>query len=120
MNAAAPPVSRTSAEASAHCRKQYLDLMQNCLLGLIYRDPAQDSWSRGFDLQKRILGREHERQIFLTCRFGRGGTALDEIFRTPRAVDSMNVVLTKRELTPAERENALAWQRGAMKSEVRL
>ncbi len=48
----------------------------------------------------------------------RGGMARDELFRTPRAVDSMNVVLTKRALTLAERDNALAWQRGAVKSEV--
>jgi hypothetical protein len=50
----------------------------------------------------------------------RSGTAADEIFRTPRAVDSMNVVLTKRELTQAERDNALAWQRGEMKTKVKL
>lgn len=58
MNAVAPPVSPTSAEASADCRKLYLDLMQSCLLGLIYRDPAQDPWSSGFDLKKRMLGRD--------------------------------------------------------------
>ncbi len=50
----------------------------------------------------------------------RSGMARDEMFRTPRAVDSMDVVLTKRELTPAERDNALAWQRGAMKTQVKL
>jgi O-methyltransferase/8-demethyl-8-(2,3-dimethoxy-alpha-L-rhamnosyl)tetracenomycin-C 4'-O-methyltransferase len=54
VNAVAPPVSRTSAD----CRKLYLDLMQGCLLGLIYRDPAQDPWSSGFDLDKRMLGRD--------------------------------------------------------------
>jgi hypothetical protein len=50
----------------------------------------------------------------------RSGKAADEIFRTPRAVDSMNVVLTKRELTQAERDNALAWQRGAMTTAIKL
>ncbi len=54
MNAVAPPVSRTSADT----RKLYLDLMQRCLLGLVYRDPAQDPWSSGFDLDKRMLGRD--------------------------------------------------------------
>ena len=42
----------------------------------------------------------------------------DELFRTPRAVDSMNVVLTKRALTPQERDNALGWQRGAANGEA--
>jgi len=50
----------------------------------------------------------------------RSGMARDEILRTPRAVDSMDVVLTKRELTPAERDNAFAWQRGEMKTRVNV
>lgn len=50
----------------------------------------------------------------------RSGMARDELFRTPRAVDSMDVVLTKRELTQIERDNALAWQRGEMKTGVKL
>jgi hypothetical protein len=37
----------------------YLDLIENCLLGLIYEDPAQDPWStKTFDPQKRALGRD--------------------------------------------------------------
>jgi len=37
----------------------YLDLMENCLLGLIYEDPPQDPWSEaGFDRQKRLLGQD--------------------------------------------------------------
>ena len=39
--------------------KLYLDLMENCLLGLIYEDPAQDPWSGGaFDREQRLLGRD--------------------------------------------------------------
>ncbi|WP_156992332.1 class I SAM-dependent methyltransferase [Paraburkholderia oxyphila] len=40
----------------------------------------------------------------------------EEIFRTPRAVDDMQVVLVKRMLTEPEREHALAWQRGALRT----
>ena len=44
--------------ASIH-RERYLALMQDCLLGLIYEDPAQDPWSGGgFDRQARMLGRD--------------------------------------------------------------
>jgi len=40
-------------------RQLYLDLMQRCLLGLIYRDPPQDKWSGdSFDINKRMLGRD--------------------------------------------------------------
>ncbi len=40
-------------------RSRYLDLMERCLLGLLYEDPAQDPWSgASFDLDKRILGRD--------------------------------------------------------------
>lgn len=41
------------------------------------------------------------------------GMANDEIFRTARAVDSMQVTLTKRLLTEQEKERALDWQRGS-------
>lgn len=41
------------------CRQRYLDLMQRCLLGLIYQDPSQDPWTAGrFDLNARLLGRD--------------------------------------------------------------
>ncbi len=40
-------------------RRRYIDLMQRCLLGLIYEDPAQDPWSGGkFDLDNRLRGRD--------------------------------------------------------------
>lgn len=45
------------------------------------------------------------------------GMANDEVFRTPRAVDSMQVVLTKRLLTDQEKEQALAWQRGSQSAQ---
>jgi len=51
-------VASAAARTPTVCRKLYLDLMQRCLLGLIYRDPAQDPWSSGFDLNKRMLGRD--------------------------------------------------------------
>lgn len=41
------------------------------------------------------------------------GIGIDEICRTPRAVDSMQVLLTKRALTDAEREQATQWLAGA-------
>ncbi|MEP6939576.1 MAG: hypothetical protein ABI846_07415 [Rudaea sp.] len=41
------------------------------------------------------------------------GVAHDEVFRTPRAVDEMQVVLVKRLLTAAESENTRKAQRGA-------
>jgi predicted SAM-dependent methyltransferase len=41
------------------------------------------------------------------------GMANEEIFRTPRAVDSMQVILTKRLLNDQEKEYALAWQKGS-------
>lgn len=44
------------------------------------------------------------------------GTANEEIFRTPRAVDSMQVVLTKRATTQQEREQNIAWHSGAMRT----
>jgi hypothetical protein len=37
-------------------RQLYLELMQKCLLGLIYQDPPQDSES--FDLSRRLVGRD--------------------------------------------------------------
>ncbi len=38
-------------------RDLYIDLMQRCLLGLIYEDPAQDPWSQPvFDVAKRARG----------------------------------------------------------------
>ncbi|MFT3791748.1 MAG: hypothetical protein QM741_11895 [Rudaea sp.] len=40
------------------------------------------------------------------------GTAGDELFRVPRAVDEMQVVLVKRLLSEAERQQALAYQAG--------
>ena len=37
----------------------YLDLLESCLLGLIYEDPAQDPWSaKVFDSKTRKLGRD--------------------------------------------------------------
>jgi len=40
-------------------RQLYIELMQRCLLGLVYEDPAQDPWSNGgFDINKRLLGRD--------------------------------------------------------------
>lgn len=44
------------------------------------------------------------------------GVPDEEIFRTPRAVDDMQVVLVKRLLTEPERERALAWHRGALRA----
>ncbi|MDR3096744.1 MAG: hypothetical protein LBV73_06685 [Paraburkholderia sp.] len=44
------------------------------------------------------------------------GVPDEEIYRTPRAVDSMQAVLVKRMLTEPERERALAWQRGTSRS----
>ncbi|HEX6834532.1 MAG TPA: hypothetical protein VF132_13425 [Rudaea sp.] len=41
------------------------------------------------------------------------GLAADEIFRTPRAVDAMQVTLTKRLLTEQEKERALNYLEGA-------
>lgn len=41
------------------------------------------------------------------------GVASEEIFRTPRAVDSMQVVLIKRATTEQERQQARAWHSGA-------
>ncbi len=39
--------------------KLYLDLIENCLLGLIYEDPSQDPWSDGgFDRESRMMGRD--------------------------------------------------------------
>ena len=38
-------------------RDLYIDLMERCILGLIYEDPAQDPWSpHVFDLAKRTRG----------------------------------------------------------------
>jgi hypothetical protein len=42
------------------------------------------------------------------------GIADEEIFRTPRAVDSMQGVLVKRELTLEEKQNARLWFKGAV------
>jgi hypothetical protein len=40
-------------------RARYIDLMQRCLLGLLYEDPSQDPWNGGvFDLDQRMLGRD--------------------------------------------------------------
>ncbi len=37
--------------------ERYIDLMESCILGLIYRDPAQDPWSEAaFDMEKRLRG----------------------------------------------------------------
>lgn len=37
----------------------YLDLMEDCLLGLIYEDPAMDPWSpKTFDFNLRSVGRD--------------------------------------------------------------
>lgn len=44
------------------------------------------------------------------------GMADEEIFRTPRAVDEMQVVLVKRLLTEAERERAVALHRGPQRA----
>jgi len=41
------------------------------------------------------------------------GASNDEIFRTPRGVDNMQVVLTKRLLTEQEKRQAGAWHSGA-------
>lgn len=41
------------------------------------------------------------------------GIADEEIFRTPRAVDSMQVVLVKHELSSEEKQNALLWFKGS-------
>jgi O-methyltransferase/8-demethyl-8-(2,3-dimethoxy-alpha-L-rhamnosyl)tetracenomycin-C 4'-O-methyltransferase len=47
------------ADAADANRGRYLHLLQRCLLGLIYEDPAQDPWSGGcFDRQARMLGRD--------------------------------------------------------------
>jgi hypothetical protein len=55
----APPIAATQAAAGVESRLRYLDLMQRCLLGLIYEDPAQDPWTGGkFDLKNRLLGRD--------------------------------------------------------------
>ena len=44
---------------SGDSRQLYIELMQRCLLGLVYEDPAQDPWSSGgFDINKRLLGRD--------------------------------------------------------------
>ncbi|HYM33215.1 MAG TPA: TylF/MycF family methyltransferase [Candidatus Cybelea sp.] len=43
--------------ALADARHLYLDLIERCLLGLIYEDPSQDPWSKPeFDPEKRIRG----------------------------------------------------------------
>ncbi len=42
------------------------------------------------------------------------GVASEEIFRTPRAVDSMQLVLAKRPLTEPERQQAIKWHQGAV------
>lgn len=40
-------------------RSRYIDLMQRCLLGLLYEDPAQDPWSDGaFNREQRLYGRD--------------------------------------------------------------
>jgi len=44
---------------SAATRQLYLELMQKCLLGLIYQDPPQSSGnSEHFDLNRRLNGRD--------------------------------------------------------------
>ncbi len=49
----------TAPGVESVCRQRYLDLIQRCLLGLIYQDPPQDPWTGGrFDLNTRLLGRD--------------------------------------------------------------
>lgn len=46
-------------ELSKQIRARYLSLIEDCLLGLIYEDPAVDPWSGGgFTRQNRLLGRD--------------------------------------------------------------
>src|SRR5713226_2090878 len=45
------------AVPSESTRELYIDLMERCILGLIYEDPAQDPWSPPvFDITKRTRG----------------------------------------------------------------
>jgi len=41
------------------------------------------------------------------------GIAMEEVFRTPRAVDEMQIVLVKRSLTEEERQRAISYTTGA-------
>jgi len=57
--AVSAPVAAALTDPGIDNRRRYLDLMQRCLLGLIYEDPAQDPWTGGkFDLNNRLLGRD--------------------------------------------------------------
>ena len=47
------------AHAQRGNRSRYIDLMQRCLLGLLYEDPAQDPWNGAdFNLEQRTMGRD--------------------------------------------------------------
>jgi len=53
------PVSAALTDPGIDNSRRYIDVMQRCLLGLIYEDPARDPWSGDkFDLNKRLLGRD--------------------------------------------------------------
>ena len=49
----------------------YLDLMENTLTGMIYRDQPMDPWSREFDVQKRLGGLDWPSQAHTMIGFHR-------------------------------------------------
>ena len=54
---ASPIYPTDQAVRSEGTRELYIDLMERCILGLIYEDPAQDPWSPPvFDITKRTRG----------------------------------------------------------------
>jgi hypothetical protein len=73
-------------------------------------------WYLGWDQARFAVGQLNMVLSPVGEALRKRGIGNDEVFRTPRAVDSMQVALVKRLLTEPEKQRALAYHQGPARS----